>query len=78
MSEESITESAEPVGEDSQAASRHRSCAISRADKDTAEEVEVETPAGDEQSPPPVEATGGVDVEPAPPSQAEAARIIDE
>ena len=46
----------EPVGEESQAASRHRNCAISRIDKDGAEEVEVETHADDDQSPLPVKA----------------------
>ena len=45
----------EPVGEESQAASRHHSCAISHADRDTMQEVKVETPADDEQSPPSME-----------------------
>lgn len=58
MPEESVIELAEPVGEESQAASRQRNCAISRVDRDTTEEVEVEThvKADDEQSPPLVEA----------------------
>ena len=63
MPEESVTEPAKPVGEESQAASRHRSCSISRADIGTMEEVEVETHADDEQSPPPVEAACRVDRE---------------
>ena len=56
-------EAAEPVGEESQAASKHLSCAISCADKDTVEDVEVETPADDEQSTPPVEVMYRVDRE---------------
>jgi hypothetical protein len=43
MLENSIAEPAEPVGEESQASSRHQSCAISYANGDTAEEVEVES-----------------------------------
>ena len=70
MIEESITKLAKPVGEESHAASRHCSCAISRAERDTGKDVEVETPADDEQSPPPMEAAcrvgreWRVDVEP--------------
>ena len=63
MLKESVTEPAEPVGEESQAASRHRSCAISCVDRDTTEEIEVETLVedDDEQSPPPMEAECRVD-----------------
>ena len=62
MPEELVTETAEPGGEESQVASRRRSCAISCADRDTMEEVEVETPADEEQSSPCAELANGVDV----------------
>jgi hypothetical protein len=45
MPEKLVTEPAEPVGEDSQASSRHQSCTISCADKVTAEEIEVQSRA---------------------------------
>jgi hypothetical protein len=50
MLEKSVTEQAEPIGEDSQASSRHQSCSISCADRDAAEEVEVESRADEERS----------------------------
>ena len=61
--EESVTEPADLVGEESQVASRDCSCAISRGDMDMAEGVEVETPVDNKQTPPPVEAVCRVDRE---------------
>jgi hypothetical protein len=43
MPEKPVVEPAEPVGEESQASRRHQSCAISCAERDAAEEVEVES-----------------------------------
>ena len=67
MPEELVTEPAETVDEESQASSRHHSCAISCADRDTTEasveEIDVETSEDDEQSPPPVDAACRVDRE---------------
>jgi hypothetical protein len=51
MPENLVAEPAEPVGEESQASSRHRSCAISCAERGTAREVEVQSGADDELSP---------------------------
>ena len=61
MPEKSVAELAEPVGEESQVASRHRSCAISRAVKDATEEVDAS--AKEDQSSQYVVATWGVEGE---------------
>jgi hypothetical protein len=50
MPEKSVAKPAEPVGEESQASSRHQSCAISCAERDTTEEVEVESRDNEEWS----------------------------
>ena len=63
MPENAVAEPAEPVGEESQVASRHRSCAISRAVKDATEEVEVDASAKEDQSSQYVVATWGVEGE---------------
>jgi hypothetical protein len=63
MPEKSVTKPAEPVGEESQASSRHQSCTISCADRVTAEEVKVQSRADEKWSSTHKEATKGVDVE---------------
>lgn len=77
MSEKSVAEPAELVGEESQVASRHRSCAISCAVKDAAEEVEVEVLTKEDQSSALVVAAWRVDVERSQ-VHAQAARGVDE
>jgi hypothetical protein len=59
----SVTEPAEPVGEESQASSRHRSCGISCAERGTTREVEVQSGADEELSPTHTEAAKGGDGE---------------
>jgi hypothetical protein len=61
MPENSVAEPAEPVGKESQAASRHRSCAISCAERGTA--GEVQSGADEELSPTHTEAAKGGDGE---------------
>ena len=51
MPENSVAEPAEPVDEESQASSMHRSCAISCAERGTTGEVEVQAGADEELSP---------------------------
>jgi hypothetical protein len=63
MPENSVAEPAEPVGEESQASSRHRSCAIPCAERGTAEEVEVQSGADEKLSPTHTEAAKGGDEE---------------
>jgi hypothetical protein len=63
MLEKSVAEPAEPVGEESQASSRHRSCAISCADRVSAEEGVVQSRADEEGPSTHTEAMKGVDVE---------------
>jgi hypothetical protein len=63
MPEKSVIEPAEPVGEESQASSRHQSCTISCVDKFIAEEVEGQSRADEEWSSTHTKATKGVDVE---------------
>jgi hypothetical protein len=63
MPEKSVTEPAEPVGEESQASSMHQSCIISCADRVTTEECEVQSRADKEGPSTHTEATKGVDVE---------------
>jgi hypothetical protein len=63
MPENSVAEPAEPVGEESQAASRHQSCAISCAERGTTGEVEVQSGADEKLSPTHTEAAKGGDEE---------------
>jgi hypothetical protein len=63
MPENSVTEPAEPISEESQASSRHRSCAISCAERGTAGEVEVQSGADEKLSPTQTEAAKGGDGE---------------
>jgi hypothetical protein len=63
MPENAVAEPAEPIGEESQASSRHRSCAISCTERSTAGEVEVQSGADEELSSTHTEAAKGVDVE---------------
>jgi hypothetical protein len=63
MLENSVAEPVEPVSEESQASSRHRSCAISCAERGTAGEGEVQSGADEELSPTHTEAAKGGDGE---------------
>jgi hypothetical protein len=63
MLENSVAEPAEPVGEESQASSRHQSCAISCAERGSAREVEVQSGADEELSPTHIEDAKGGDGE---------------
>jgi hypothetical protein len=63
MPENSVAEPAEPVGEESQALSRHRSCAISCAERGTAGEVELQSGVDEELPPTHTEAAKGSDGE---------------
>ena len=61
MPENAVAEPAEPVGEESQASSRRRSCAISCAERGTTGEADEDV-VDEGRSQPPEEAAGG-DVE---------------
>jgi hypothetical protein len=63
MPENSVVEPVEPVGEESEASSRHRSCAISCAERGTTGEVEVQLGADEELSSTHIEAAKGGDGE---------------
>jgi hypothetical protein len=63
MLENSVVEPAEPIDEESQASSRHQSCAISCAERGTTGEVEIQSGADEELPSTHTEAAKGVDVE---------------
>jgi hypothetical protein len=63
MPENSVAEPVEPVSEESQASSRHRSCATSCTERGMTREVEVQSGADEELSPTHTEAAKGGDRE---------------
>jgi hypothetical protein len=63
MPENSVAEPAEPVSEESQASSRHRSYAISCIERGMTGEVKVQSGANEELSPTHTEAAKGGDGE---------------
>ena len=78
VTEMSVAQPAEPVGEESYSARRHQSCANPCKNMDTSKEVEIETRVYEESSSPLVEATCRVDAEQSQPRIKAACRVDEE